>query len=103
MSNILGSVPQDAKALHCAVGITNVTMREFESLCVPKVKVLDAKDFSGLRKKLTISQKVMAECVNVSVTSVQKWESGSRTPSGSSLRLLNILRRRGFEVLRYPY
>ena len=87
-------------ALHRAGGITKVTMREFESLCVPEAKVLDAKEISGLRKKLKVSQKVMAECVNVSVESVQKWESGDRTPSGSSLRLLNVLRSKGLEVLR---
>lgn len=100
MSKILESVLQDAKALHRAGGITNVTMREFESLCVPEVKVLDAKEISGLRKKLKVSQQVMAECVNVSVESVRKWESGDRTPSGSSLRLLNVLRSKGLEVLR---
>ncbi|MBP5980041.1 MAG: helix-turn-helix domain-containing protein [Halomonas sp.] len=100
MSKILESVLQNAKALHRAGGITNVTMREFESLCVPEVKALDAKEISGLRKKLKVSQQVMAERVNVSGEFVRKWESGDRTPSGSSLRLLNVLCSKGLEVLR---
>ena len=43
-----------------------------------------------LRKKLNMSQSVFAATMNVSRRTVQSWEQGIRTPSDSSLRLLEV-------------
>jgi putative transcriptional regulator len=48
-----------------------------------------------------MSQAVFAAVLNVSVSSVQKWESGEKKPSGASLKLLNLVKRKGVEVLLY--
>jgi len=37
--------------------------------------------------------------LNTSLSTVQKWEIGEKHPSGPSLKLLNILDRKGIEAL----
>jgi putative transcriptional regulator len=52
-----------------------------------------------LRRRLNISQNVLAGVLNTNVSTVRKWEQGERRPGGSSLRLLNLLDRKGIEAL----
>jgi putative transcriptional regulator len=42
---------------------------------------------------------VFAAILNVSVSTVQKWETGEKKPGGASLKLLNLVRRKGIEIL----
>jgi putative transcriptional regulator len=42
---------------------------------------------------------VFAAVLNTSIFTVQKWEIGNKRPSGLSLRLLNLIDRKGLEVL----
>lgn len=44
-----------------------------------------------IRRKLNVSQKVFAEIMKVNRSSVQKWEDGTRKPSGAASRLLEIV------------
>jgi len=44
-----------------------------------------------IRNKNRYSQAVFAKVLNVSVKTVQSWESGQRTPSHVALRLLEII------------
>jgi putative transcriptional regulator len=37
--------------------------------------------------------------LNTSVSTVQKWESGDKKPSGPSLKLLNLIERKGLETV----
>jgi len=37
--------------------------------------------------------------LNVSISTVQKWEAGEKKPAGASLKLLNLVKRKGVEVL----
>ena len=46
----------------------------------------------SLRDDLKVTQIVMAHVLNVSPRTLQSWENGSRTPSQTSLRLLQIVR-----------
>lgn len=52
-----------------------------------------------IRENNNISQSVMAKLLNTSVSSVQHWEIGHRRPSGSALKLLNIIDRHGISPL----
>jgi putative transcriptional regulator len=42
---------------------------------------------------------VFAAYLNTSVSTVQKWEIGEKTPSGPALKLLNIVERKGLKAL----
>jgi putative transcriptional regulator len=50
-----------------------------------------AKEIRQIREKGDYSQGVFAIILNVSKRTVQSWESGSRSPSHSALRLLEII------------
>ena len=44
-----------------------------------------------IRKRLNVSQAVFAEIMQVNRSSVQKWEDGTRKPSGTASRLLELV------------
>ena len=80
-----------------AVGVK--TMREFESVRVEEPKAYSAYDIKRLRLKEKASQAVFAAYLNTSVSTVQKWEVGEKTPSGPALKLLDLVERKGLKVL----
>lgn len=49
------------------------------------------KDIKKIRAKNRYSQSSLAMVLNVSVRTVQSWESGQRVPSHAALRLLEIV------------
>lgn len=50
-----------------------------------------AKEIKKIREARQYSQSFFAKILNVSVRTVQSWESGKRNPSHSALRLLEII------------
>ena len=52
-----------------------------------------------IRENLHLSQAVFAAYLNASISTVQKWESGDKKPSGAAARLLSVIERKGLEVL----
>lgn len=63
------------------------------------IKTFNPEMIKRIRQKNNISQSVMAKLLNTSVSSIQHWEIGHRQPSGSALKLLNILDRHGISPL----
>ncbi len=50
-----------------------------------------AKQIKNIREKNHYSQGIFAKVLNVSIKTVQSWESGQRVPSHATLRLLEIV------------
>ena len=50
-----------------------------------------AEDIRNIRESHDYSQRVFALILNVSIKTVQSWESGVRKPSCAALRLLEII------------
>ena len=50
-----------------------------------------AKEIKHIRKQKNYSQSIFAKVLNVSVKTVQSWESGKRQPSQAALRLIEII------------
>lgn len=50
-----------------------------------------AKEIRKIREKGHYSQSIFARVLNVSIKTVQAWESGERFPSHAALRLLEIV------------
>jgi putative transcriptional regulator len=88
-----------AVAFYKSGAIDKKTMREFEVLTLPQVHDLSPKKIRALRTKSRMSQAVFAAFLNTSVSTVQKWEIGEKKPSGPSLKLLNLIERKGIEAL----
>lgn len=54
----------------------------------------------GAREKSHLSEPVFARYLNTSESTVQKWETGAKRPSGMALKLLSVVQKHGLEVLR---
>ena len=97
--SILDVVHESAKDLHDAGLMDEITMREFDALCLTPVQVYTAEQIQQIRKRNKASQGVFAAYLNTTKSTVQKWEQGQKKPSGPSLKLLNLVDRKGIEVL----
>lgn len=98
-SKLLSVVHDDAKDLHKIGLMDDMTMREFDALCLPPVKAYSARQIKRLRTQTKASQAVFAAYLNTSKSTVQKWEQGQKKPNGPSLKLLNLVDQKGLEAL----
>ena len=97
--SILETVHEGATDLRRLGLIDEMTMHEFDALCLPKVKNFDAKQIKKIRIREKASQGVFAAYLNTSKSTVQKWEQGAKRPNGPSLKLLNLVDQKGLKVL----
>ena len=98
-SAILEAVHDTAKGLHKAGAMDQVTMREFDRLCLPPVEPLMPEQIKHIRETSRVSQAVFARLLNTSVSTVQKWEIGQKRPTGTALKLLHLVQKRGLDVV----
>jgi len=97
--SILEVVHESAQGMHKAGVMDDMTMREFDALCLPPIKQYTPAQIKKIRTRNHVSQSVLAAYLNTSKYTVQKWESGQKKPSGPSLKLLNIVEKKGIEAL----
>jgi putative transcriptional regulator len=98
-SRILDEMHETARGLQRAGVIDKRTMREFDALCMSPVRKLSAAQIRAIRARSKMSQAVFAAVLNTSVSTVQKWEIGEKRPSGPSLKLLDVIERKGVSAL----
>lgn len=79
--------------------VDEITMRNIATLCLPDVKEYSPAQLVGLRKKNKLSQSALAVAMNVSTSTVQQWERGVKKPAGASKRLLDLIERKGIQVI----
>lgn len=77
------------EVLACEQGKINLRS-EFVEIPEPPAEY-KPRDIKKIREKNSYSQGVFARVLNVSVKTVQSWESGQRVPSHVALRLLEII------------
>lgn len=98
-SDALAALHESMQGLH-DIGLVDVkTMRKFDESCLMPVNGLAPAEIVETRLKAGVSQAVFAHYLNVSVGSVSKWERGEKHPSGAALKLLDLVNRKGLEVL----
>jgi len=98
-SRILKEMHETAKDMHDAGTLDTTTMREFDALCLPPVENLTPRQIKLVRVRAKVSQPVFAAYLNMSPSTIRQWESGDKTPRGSSLKLLNIVRKKGLTAV----
>jgi putative transcriptional regulator len=98
-SLIFEAVHDTASDLHRLGFIDKRKMRQFDALCLDPVPEYDSEQIRALRDHLQLSQAVLAAVLNTSLSTVRKWEGGEKHPSGPSLKLLNLLDRKGLEAV----
>lgn len=97
--SILEVVHESVEELQQIGLVDDISMREFDALCLPPVKNLTAIQIKTIRKKNKASQAVFAAYLNTSTSTIQKWEQGHKHPNGLSLKLLNLVDQKGLKIL----
>lgn len=98
-NDAFAAVHSAAKGLHRVGVVGKTTMRQYDVLCLEPTSELAAKDIKRIREHVHVSQPVFARYLNTSESTVQKWETGKKRPSGMALKLLHIVEKYGLEVL----
>lgn len=98
-SDAFEAIHSAATSLHRAGVASKQTMRDFDAMCLAAAPSLDAKAVVQIRKDARVSQSVFAKYLNTSISTVQKWESGAKQPSGAAVRLLQVVKKHGLDVL----
>ncbi len=96
---MLEAIHDSVKVLHEVGLMDQMTLREFDSLCLKPIPVMKASDIRKIRTRSHVSQAVFAALLNTSVSTIQKWEIGQKKPAGTALKLLHIVHDKGIEAL----
>lgn len=99
MSDLLKALHEDITALHDAGAIDEITMRNFDVLCLTDVPEYTAERIKKVREENHISQSVLAAYLCVTVKAVQRWEQGTSRPSGSTAKLLALAEKNGLSAI----
>ncbi len=88
-----------ANDLYEAGIIDAVTLREYDALCISPVHELSSREIKRIRLQEKVSQSVFAKYLNTSLSTIRQWEQGNKHPRGASLKLLNLIAKKGLQVL----
>jgi putative transcriptional regulator len=97
-SDAFEAVHSAAADLHAVGAIDKKTMREFDESCL-RPPSFDAQDVLRIRRKVHVSQEVLARYMGITKSTVVKWESAENTPSPMAQRLLKIIDKLGIDAL----
>ncbi len=98
-SDALRSIHEAVVGLHDVGIVDKATMREFDVRCLTDVSPLQPEDIRRIRDQAQMSQAVFAMALNVTTSLVSQWERGEKKPSGPSLKLLCLARRKGIDAI----
>jgi putative transcriptional regulator len=77
-----------------------ITMRHLdEGSAASSAVVPSGKEIRALREKANLSQAVFAHYLKLTVGYVSQLERGAKRPTGPTLVLLDVIRRKGFEAI----
>jgi len=93
------AIHSSATALRKVGAIDKTTMRQFDESCLLLPPVLKPRQIKQLRTRLRVSQPVFARYLNTSESTIEKWETGAKQPSGMALKLLSVVKKHGLEAL----
>ena len=93
------AIHNSARALAKVGAINKTTLREFDEACLSIPTAIDPWAIRKIRERSRVSQPVFAHYLNTSESTVQKWETGAKRPSGMALKLLSVVRKHGLKVL----
>lgn len=62
------------------------------TLSVAPLPDIESSDIKNIRQSLDMTQVIFAAVMGVSVKTVEAWESGTNTPSGTARRMLSLLK-----------
>ena len=76
-----------------------ITVRHLESQVPDTAKPISGEEIRTLRERANLSQAAFARYLNLTAGYISQLERGTKQPKGAALTLLNIIRRKGLEVV----
>ncbi|HEY5107388.1 MAG TPA: DNA-binding transcriptional regulator [Caulobacteraceae bacterium] len=98
-SDAFEAIHSSATALLKVGAIDKATMRDFDASCLAAPPQIEPSRIKQLRENNHVSQPVFARYLNTSESTIEKWETGAKRPSGMALKLLAIIEKHGLQVL----
>jgi len=98
-SKFLRAMHETAEGFYQAGALPKRTMREFDELCLTPVRPLSPRKIRQLRLRERASQAVFARHLGVSTNLISQWERGEKKPQGASLKLLNLVAKKGLDFV----
>jgi putative transcriptional regulator len=98
-SGAFEAIHSSASALYRVGAIDKATMRSFDESCLVAPPAIKPHQIRRIRLSQRVSQPVFARYLNTSESTVEKWETGAKKPSGMALKLLDIVQKHGLKVL----
>jgi putative transcriptional regulator len=98
-SDAFEAIHSAVEGMYAAGTIDKETMRTFDRECLPNLQDMTPSEIKALREDNHVSQPVFARYLNTSESTIQKWETGAKRPSGPALKLLSIVQRHGLQLL----
>ena len=94
------SIHASAQALMKVGAISKTTLRDFDEACLTAMpENIKPELIKKIREQNHVSQTIFARYLNTSESTVQKWETGAKSPSGMALKLLTVVQKHGLNVL----
>lgn len=98
-SDAFEAIHSSASALHKIGAIDKTTMRSFDTSCLAVPVEIEPEQIKHIRELNHVSQPIFARYLNTSESTIQKWETGAKRPSGMALKLLSVIQKHGLMVL----
>ena len=98
-SDAFEAIHSSATSMYRVGAIDQATMREFDASCLSVPAPMEPRRIKRIREAQHVSQPVFARYLNTSESTVEKWESGAKRPSGMALKLLDIVEKHGLKML----
>lgn len=76
-----------------------ITIRHLGPEALSTAEPISGEEIRTLREQAHLSQAAFARYLNLTVGYVSQLERGTKQPKGPALTLLNVIRRKGFEVV----
>ena len=98
-SDAFEAIHSSASAMFRVGAIDKATMRSFDASCLAVPAPIKPREIKKLRERQGVSQPVFARYLNTSESTIEKWETGAKRPSGMALKLLAIVQKHGLKLL----
>ena len=98
-SDAFQAIHTSACALLKVRAIEKTVMQEFDRSCLAFPQRLRPTQIKQLRQRLCVTQAVFARYLNTTESTIEKWETGAKQPSGMALKLLSIVEKHGLKLL----
>jgi putative transcriptional regulator len=98
-SDAFEAIHSSVAGMYKAGTVDKATMRSFDESCLSVPETIAPLQIKRIRESQRVSQPVFARYLNTSESTVEKWETGAKKPSGMALKLLTIVQKHGLKML----